>query len=64
MAKINILAKSPLSILATSVLVVLAIGASQNNASLIQLGDDLFKTAIVGVAIVAAIQSDSKKSRR
>ena len=64
MAKINIFAKSSLSILATSVLVVLTIGASQNNASLIQLGDDLFKTVLVGVVLVTAIRSDSKKSHK
>ena len=64
MAKINIFAKSPMSILATSVLVVLAIGASQNNVELIQLGNDMFKTVLVGVVAVAVIRSDSKTSRK
>ena len=64
MTKINIYAKSTLPILAASVFVVLLLGTTQNNVELINFGKQLFNTLIVGVVLVTAIRSDSKKSRK
>ena len=63
MVNINLHAKSTFPILAVAVFVVLSIGTAQNNADLLQLGNDLFMAVLVGVIAVTLIRSDSKSSR-
>ena len=64
MANIIIHAKSTFPILAASVFVVLAIGTAQNNAELINFGNQLFNVLIVGVVATTFLINDSKTSRK
>lgn len=55
MIKINLLAKSALSIVAAAAFVVLLIGSSQNNADLVQVGYNIVGKVLGTVILVTMI---------